>query len=70
MEERAREVATKVLKAQERDDNEALEEAIPDLKRLERYERRIWSAQKQALREFMNIKLMRQLENNHRHPAE
>ena len=70
VEERARDVATKVLKAQERDDYEALEEAIPDLKRLERYERRIWSAQKRAVREFMNIKLMRQLENNHRHAAE
>jgi hypothetical protein len=36
-----------------RDDLEALEVAMPDLKRLERYERRVWSALKRAYREFI-----------------
>jgi hypothetical protein len=64
VQQRALDVAAKVLKQQERDEYEALEEAIPDLKRLDRYERRVWSAQKRAIREFMNIKLLRRLEKN------
>jgi hypothetical protein len=61
-----RDVAAKVLKHEERNDHEALKEALPDLKRLDRYERRVWSAQKRAIREFMNIKLLRRLKNSHR----
>lgn len=52
----------KCIKEQERDEFAALEEAIPDLKRLDRYERRAWSQQKHAIREFMNIKLLRRLD--------
>ncbi len=61
VEQQALDLARKHIKAQERDEYEALEEAIPDLKRLDRYERRAWSQQKRAIREFMNIKLLRQL---------
>ena len=57
--QRACEVAEKCLTEEERGDNEALQEAIPDLKRLYRYERQAWSQQKRAMLEFMNIKLMR-----------
>jgi hypothetical protein len=64
VQQRALDVAAKVLKHEERDDHEALKEALPDLKRLDRYERRVWSAQKRAIREFMNIKLLRRLEKN------
>jgi hypothetical protein len=67
VQQRALDIAAKVLKHEERNDHEALKEALPDLKRLDRYERRVWSAQKRAIREFMNIKLLRRLENNHRH---
>jgi hypothetical protein len=38
-----------------RDDYEALEAAVPDLIRLERYERRAWSRQKRAIREFVAL---------------
>lgn len=64
--ERAGEVAEQCLKRQQRGDAEALEEAIPDLKRLDRYERRAWAQHKRAIRAFMNIKLMREMENNNR----
>jgi hypothetical protein len=50
-------LAKKRVKDQERDDYEALEAAILDLIRLDRYERRAWSRQKRALREFMRIKV-------------
>ena len=43
----------------ERDEFAALEEAAPDLIRLDRYERRAWSRQKRAIGDFMNMKLMR-----------
>jgi hypothetical protein len=43
----------------ERDEFAALEEAAPDLIRLDRYERRAWSRQKRAIRDFMNMKWMR-----------
>jgi hypothetical protein len=43
---------------QERDEFEALEAAVLDLLRLERYERRTWSRQKQAIRDFTKIKRM------------
>jgi hypothetical protein len=42
-EERALDRARKEVKRQQRTEYEALEEAIPDLIRLERYERRAWS---------------------------
>jgi hypothetical protein len=42
-----------------RDEHEALKVAVPDLVRLERYERRAWSRQKRAIREFMSIKASR-----------
>lgn len=59
--QRAYNVVQKCVEQQERSDEEALEEAIPDLKRLDRYERRAWSAQKRAILEFMNIKLLQRL---------
>jgi len=55
----ALDLASKQIAAQERDEFEALEEALPDLIRLERYESRAWSRQKRAIRTFMNIKLIR-----------
>lgn len=42
----------------ERDESEALREAIPDLLKFERYERRARSRQRRAIREFIRIKLM------------
>ena len=55
--ERARERVKKREQIEGRDEYAALEAAIPDLKRLVRYERRAWSRQKRALREFMRTKL-------------
>jgi hypothetical protein len=55
-EERALQLARAEIRRQERNDHEALEEAIPDLIRLERYERRAWSRHKRAIREFGLIK--------------
>ena len=43
------------------DEYDALEEAVPDLTRLERYERRAWLRQKRAIREFLNLKFARKL---------
>lgn len=40
---------------QNRDEVEAFCEAIPDLKKLERYERRAWSRQKRAIRDFIGM---------------
>jgi hypothetical protein len=37
----------------------AMEEAVPDLIRLERYQGRAWSRQQRAIREFLNIKFTR-----------
>jgi hypothetical protein len=48
-----------VIEQRQRDEHEALKEAIPDLIRLERYERRAWSRQRRAIREFLNIKFTR-----------
>ena len=42
-----------------RDEVDTMREAIPDLKRLMRYERRAWSRRKRALRNFMDIKFKR-----------
>ena len=41
---------------EERDEVDALREAIPDLRRLERYERRAWSRRKHAIRAWTEIK--------------
>jgi hypothetical protein len=51
------ELARKQLKEREGDQYEALEAAIVDFVRIERYLRRTWSRQKRAIREFMNIKV-------------
>jgi hypothetical protein len=48
------EQAGKLLK--ERNESQALLEALPDLVRLDRYERRAWARQKRAIRNFMRIK--------------
>lgn len=45
---------------QSRDEFDALRLAMPDLDRLARYERRAWSRQKRALREFIEIKSRRE----------
>jgi len=47
--------------ARERDESATLEEAVSDLIRLDRYERRAWSRQKKAMRAFMNLKLTKRL---------
>jgi len=45
---------------QSRDEFDALRLAMPDLDRLGRYERRAWSRQKRAFREFIEIKSRRE----------
>jgi hypothetical protein len=40
-----------------RDEFDAMRHAMPDLDRLERYERRAWSRRKRAIRNFIEIKL-------------
>jgi hypothetical protein len=59
--QQALEFARREIQRQQRNEYEALEEAIPDLIRLERYERRAWSRQQRAIREFLNIKFTRTL---------
>jgi len=54
----------------ERDEYEAIEEAAPDLIRLERYYRRTWSRQKRAIRKFTNLKLMRALDDAAKPPLD
>ena len=66
--ERARKQVKEREQIEGRDEYKALEAAIPDLKRLDRYQRRAWSRQKRALREFMRIKLA--ATNCHSDPAE
>jgi len=41
---------------EERDEFDAMREAMPDLKRLARYERRAWSRRNRAIRRFIEIK--------------
>ena len=60
-EQRALDLAWEQIEQQQRDEHEAMQEAIPDLIRLERYERRAWSRQQRAIREFLNIKFTRNL---------
>jgi hypothetical protein len=57
--QRALQFARREIQCQQRNEYEALEEAIPDLIRLERYERRAWSRQKRAIREFVLIRFNR-----------
>jgi hypothetical protein len=54
-------LAGKHIAKGEPDEFEAVAQAVPDLKRLDRYERGAWSRQKRAIRNFMNIRLMRNL---------
>ena len=63
------ELARKRVKELERDEYEALEAAILDLMRLDRYERRAWSRQKRAIREFMKIKAASRIEPGERGAA-
>ena len=58
-EQRALEIAREEIRRQQRNEYQAVEEAIPDLIRLERYERRAWSRQKRAIREFVLIRFNR-----------
>jgi hypothetical protein len=55
-----------------RDEVDAFFEALPDLERLDRYERRAWSRRKRAIRNFMEIKSMgvapRAMPSNGRQP--
>ncbi len=60
--ERARDVADKRLKAQARDEHDALAAASLDLVRLERYYRRAWSRQGRAIRHFAALKSLRDTE--------
>ena len=62
--ERALKDAHQHVKDQERAECDALEEALPDLKRLERYERRARSQQKRAICELINIKLTRRIKSS------
>jgi hypothetical protein len=57
-ERHAFEIAQKLVEQNERDEFEALEEAANDLVRLERYEQRCWSQQKRAIRNFMNLRMI------------
>jgi hypothetical protein len=59
--QRVLELARTEIARRERNEYDALEEAIPDLIRLERYERRAWSRQRRAIREFLNLKFARKL---------
>jgi hypothetical protein len=54
IDEETRERARKRI--EERNEHEALEAAIGDLIRLDRYQRRAWSRQKKAIREFIRMK--------------
>ncbi len=56
--ERALEQAVKWVAQQERDEYQAIEEAISDLVRLVRYERRTWSRQKRAIRALIDHRVM------------
>ena len=54
-------ISRREIRRQQRTEYEALEEAVPDLVRLERYERRAWSRHKRAIREFLNLKFTREI---------
>jgi hypothetical protein len=57
LDDQAIELARKQIEKQERDEYEALQAAVQDLIRLERYERRAWSPQKRAIREFIAVRV-------------
>jgi hypothetical protein len=59
--QRLLELARTEITRRERDEYDALEEAVPDLIRLERYQRRAWSRQRRAVHEFLNLKFARKL---------
>jgi hypothetical protein len=50
--EQAGDLARKEIEQQQRDEHEALKQALPDLIRLDRYEGRAWSRQLRAFRQF------------------
>ena len=56
----AAELALNPTPLEERDEVDAMREAIPDLNRLTRYERQALSRHKRALRRFMDVKFKRQ----------
>jgi hypothetical protein len=58
-ERREREATLKYTSNEERDEIDAMCEAMPDLNRLDRYERRAWSRRKRAFRSFIEIKFKR-----------
>jgi hypothetical protein len=53
------ELESKPAPIAERDEVDAMRDAMPDLERLARYERRAWSRRKRAMRNFMAIKIKR-----------
>jgi len=59
--QRVLEFARTEIARRERNEYDALEEAVPDLIRLERYERRAWSRQRRAIREILNLRFARNL---------
>jgi hypothetical protein len=66
---RALAIGTEEMQRRQRKENEELEEAIPDLIRLERYERRGWSRQKQAIQQLVLIKFARAMAAAQRMPT-
>jgi hypothetical protein len=67
-EERLLVISRREIRRQQRTEYEALEEAVPDLIRLERYERRAWSRHKRAIHEFVLIKFTRAMMAGRRAP--
>jgi hypothetical protein len=53
-----------------RDEHQAFVEASADLLKLDRYERRVWSQQKRAIYQFINIKLMNSYNAPKAHPSQ
>jgi len=51
--EKACDRASKRVEQQQRDEHEALKQALPDLLRLDRYERRAWARQLRAFQQFL-----------------
>jgi hypothetical protein len=59
IDEQTRELARKRIKERDCDEYEALQAAIDDLVRLDRYQRRAWSRQKRAIRQFIALRFDR-----------
>jgi hypothetical protein len=55
--ENALKAASQLIVSTERDEHEIMEEVAIDLVRLDRYERRVWSRYKRAVRSYLNLKL-------------